>query len=120
MAKRGPFECADCEHKFRGREGRTIGLRIQKITAILWDAKQKGHDPAKVAAEAVESIGWGDTEKVRLTAAAIVRNLTILERLGGTTPEDLADMRRGRTAEVSQDPMAARNLLLGWGACGRR
>jgi len=46
------------------------------------------------------SIGWGGTEKSRLTAAAMVRNLTIMERLGGTTPEDLADMRRGKTATV--------------------
>lgn len=38
--------------------------RIQKITAILWNSKQKGYDPAKVAAEAVESIGWGIRKRV--------------------------------------------------------
>ncbi|MFZ9938454.1 MAG: hypothetical protein ACO3JG_15560 [Luteolibacter sp.] len=80
--------------------------RIQKITAILWDAKQKGHDPATVADKAVARIGWAGTEKGRLTAAAMVRNLTILERLGGTTPEDLADMRRGKTADVRLGPYA--------------
>ena len=80
--------------------------RIQKATAILWQAKQDGHDPAKVAEKAVEHIGWGGTEKGRLTAAALVRNLTILERLGGTTPEDLADMRRGKTADVRRGPYA--------------
>lgn len=31
--------------------------RVQKITAILWQAKQDGHDPAKVAGKAVERIG---------------------------------------------------------------
>ena len=72
--------------------------RIQKITAILWAAKQDGQDPEKVAAGAAKLIGWGDTERGRLTIAAMVRNLTILERLGGTTPEDLHDMRHGKTA----------------------
>lgn len=80
--------------------------RIQKITAILWQAKQDGHDPASVADKAIARIGWGGTEKGRLTAAAMVRNLTILERLGGTTPEDLADLRRGRTANVRRGPYA--------------
>jgi hypothetical protein len=80
--------------------------RVQQVTAILWQAKQDGHDPAKVAERAVERIGWGGTEKGRLTAAAMVRNLTIVERLGGTAPEDLADMRRGRTASVRKGPYA--------------
>ncbi len=80
--------------------------RVQKITAILWQAKQNGHDPSMVAQKAVGRIGWGGTEKGNLTAAAMVRNLTILERLGGTTPEDLADMRRGRTADVRRGPYA--------------
>ena len=78
--------------------------RIQKITAILWAAKQDGEDPEKVAAGAVKLIGWGDTERGRLTIAAMVRNLTILERLGGTTPEDLHDMRHGKTADVRKGP----------------
>jgi hypothetical protein len=80
--------------------------RIQKITVILWQAKQDGQDPAKVAEKAVNLIGWGSTEKGRLTAAAMVRNLTILERLGGTTPGDLDDLRRGKTAEVRRGPYA--------------
>lgn len=78
--------------------------RVQKITAILWQAKMDGHDPNEVAEKAVAGIGWGGTEKGRLTAEAMVRNLTILERLHGTTPEDLADMRRGRTADVRRGP----------------
>ena len=83
---------------------RGANTRIQKITAILWEAKVNGQDPAKVAEKAVELIGWGGTEKGRLTAAAMVRNVSILERLGGTTPEDLDDMRHGKTAEVRKGP----------------
>lgn len=36
----------------------------------------------------------------------MVRNVTILERLGGTTPEDLDDMRHGKTARVRKGPYA--------------
>ena len=83
---------------------RGANTRIQKVTAILWQAKVNGQDPAKVADKAVELIGWAGTEKGRLTSAAMVRNITILERLGSTTPEDLEDMRHGRAATVRKGP----------------
>lgn len=83
---------------------RGANSRIQKVTEILWQAKVNGQDPAKVADKAVELIGWGGTEKGRLTSAAMVRNVTILERLGSTTPEDLEDMRHGRAATVRKGP----------------
>jgi hypothetical protein len=54
-----------------------------------------GQDPAKVADSAVELIGWGGTEKGRLTSA---------ERLGSTTPADQDDMRHGKTATVRNGP----------------
>ena len=83
---------------------RGANTRIQKVTAILWQAKVAGQDPTKVADKAVELIGWAGTEKGRLTSAAMVRNVTILERLGSTTPEDLEDMRHGRAATVRKGP----------------
>lgn len=89
---------------------RGANTRIQKITAILWHTKVNGQDPAKVADNAVKRIGWGGTEKGRLTAEAMVRNVTILERLGGTTPEDLNDMRHGKTANVRRGPYAGEIL----------
>ena len=89
---------------------RAANPRIQKATAIMWQAKQAGHDPDKVAAKAVERIGWGGTEKGKLTATALVRNLVILERLGATTPEDLEKMRRGRSATVRKGPYAGEVL----------
>ena len=85
---------------------RGANQRIQKITAILCEAKADGQDPAAIAGKAVEIIGWGGTEKGRLTAAAMVRNLTILERLGSTTTADLAEMKRGRAAAVRVGPDA--------------
>jgi hypothetical protein len=78
--------------------------RIQKITAILWEAKLKGHDPAVVAGKAVELIGWAGTPKGDLTVAAMVRNVVILERLGSTTEEDINAMKRGKAPTVRRGP----------------
>lgn len=85
---------------------RGANSRIQKITAILYQAKANGQDPAKVADKAVELIGWGGTEKGRLTAAAMIRNLTILERLGSTTAGDLDTMKHGKAPTVRNGPYA--------------
>jgi hypothetical protein len=89
---------------------RGANQRIQKVTAILWQTKLEGRDPAEVAARAVELIGWGGTEKGQLTSAAMARNVTILERLGSTTAEDLDDMKHGKTATVRNGPYAGEIL----------
>ena len=89
---------------------RGANSRIQKITAILWEAKANGLDPAKVAGDAVGLLGWGDTEKGRITAAAMVRNATILERLGSTTPADLENLKHGKAATVRKGPYAGEVL----------
>jgi len=89
---------------------RGANQRIQKITAILWTAKTNGQDPAKVAGDAVRLIGWGGTEKGNLTAAAMVRNVTILERLGSTAPADLENMAHGKAATVRKGPYAGEVL----------
>lgn len=83
---------------------RGANQRVQKITAILWRAKQDGEDPAKIATQAVELIGWGGTPKGSPTADAMVRNLTIAERLGSVTPADIEAMSRGRAATVRKGP----------------
>jgi hypothetical protein len=80
--------------------------RIQKITAILWIAKTQGKNPEEITQTAVESIGWGGSLKGELTAASILRNLDIAEKLGSTTPEDVAAMRKGNAATVRRGPYA--------------
>ncbi len=80
--------------------------RIQKVTVILWEAKLQGHDPAVVAGNAVKLIGWGGTPKGNLTAASMVRNVVILERLGSTTEEDIHAMKRGNAPTVRRGPYA--------------
>ena len=89
---------------------RGANQRVQKITAILWKAKQAGQDPAKVADKAVGFIGWANTPKGQLTAAAMVRNLSIAEKLGATTPQDIDDMSKGKTGDVRNGPYAGQLL----------
>lgn len=83
---------------------RASNPRILKIVAILFQAKTSSKNPAEITNQAIEKIGWGDTEKGRMTAEAILNNLEILEKLGSTTPEDLAELRRGRSPTVRLGP----------------
>lgn len=87
-------------------KSRGANPRIFKIVAILYAAKTSGKNPVEIVNGAVAQIGWQDTDKGRLTAAAILRNLDIAEELGATTPEDIAEMRRGRSPTVRQGPSA--------------
>ena len=89
---------------------RGANSRVQKATAILWQAKSEGQNPATVADKAVALIGWAGQARGRLTAAAMLRNVTIIERLGCTTPEDCEKMSRGRAPTVRTGPYAGQVL----------
>lgn len=83
---------------------RGANSRVQKITAILANAKAAGKNPEEITRAAVGKIGWKETLKGDLTATAILRNLDIAEKLGSTTLEDIAAMRRGNAATVRRGP----------------
>jgi len=80
--------------------------RIMKIVAILFYAKTNGKNPVEITNQAVEKIGWGGTEKGRMTATAILRNLDIAEKLGSTTAVDIVEMRKGQSPTVRTGPYA--------------
>jgi hypothetical protein len=80
--------------------------RIYKITAILWTAKSRGKKPEEIIGGAIQQIGWGGTQKGDLTQAAILRNLEIAEKLGSTTYEDIAEMKKGQSPVVRKGPHA--------------
>jgi hypothetical protein len=83
---------------------RGANQRLQKAEAILWQSKHAGHDPQGVAADAVRRIGWDGTDKGELTVDSLLRNLTILERLGSTTTADIGNMRHGMAPTVRRGP----------------
>ena len=87
-------------------KSRGANPRILKITAILYTVKQTGRNPETIVAGAIKQIGWEKTEKGNLTAASILRNLDIAEKLGSTTAEDIENMRRGKSPTVRKGPYA--------------
>ena len=87
-------------------KSRGANPRIMKIVAILYTAKIAAKNPETIVNGAITQIGWENTEKGNLTAAAILRNLDIAEELGATTHEDLAAMRKGLSPIVRRGPYA--------------
>jgi hypothetical protein len=82
---------------------RGANARVEKYVAILADGKADGAAPKKVAAKAVAVVGMHG-KAAKLTAEAMVRNLTIAERLGCLDAEGLAEMRKGRAPTVRRGP----------------
>lgn len=83
--------------------------RVQKYVAQLEDARLTGGNPAQVAVDAVALTGMtGDA--ARLTAEAMLRNLTIAERLGCLTLAGLHDMRRGQSPTITLGPYTGDQL----------
>lgn len=82
---------------------RAANPRVQKYVAILETARRSGRDPAVVAADAVEIAGLRGL-LAELTSAAMLRNLTIAERLGCLTSAGLEEMRQGRAPTVMKGP----------------
>lgn len=83
--------------------------RVQKYVAQLHEARLAGQDPAQVAVDAVALTGMTG-EAARLTAEAMLRNLTIAERLGCLTPVGMHDMRRGQSPTIMRGPYAGDQL----------
>jgi hypothetical protein len=83
--------------------------RVQKVTFYLYSAKADRLDPAAVARTAVKSVGVTKAAG-ELTVAAMVRNVTIAERLGCTDSAGLAEMKKGNAATVRFGPYAGDQL----------
>lgn len=73
--------------------------RVQKCVHWLAIAKQNKTSPERVATEAVRLAGYkGDAAK--LTADAMLRNLSIADKLGCLDADGLSEMRKGQAATV--------------------
>ena len=84
--------------------------RVQKITYWLATAKTEGHDPGKVADAGLARFGWKGTPKGELTKAAMIRNVSIAERLGCLEEAGLADMKRGQSPTIQRGPYSGDEL----------
>lgn len=83
--------------------------RVQKYVAQLGEAKIAGHDVERIAERAVALAGMKG-EAARLTAAAMVRNVTIAERLGCLDAAGLRDMRKGQSPTIQRGPYKGQEL----------
>jgi len=83
--------------------------RVEKYVALLAEGKANGAAPKKVAAKAVALAGMKG-KAAKLTAEAMLRNLTIAERLGCLDSKVLAEMHRGRAPTVGRGPYRGQEL----------
>lgn len=88
---------------------RGANSRVEKYVAILADAKAEGVSPKKVAVRAMAVVGMKGSG-AKLTAEAMVRNLTIAERVGCLNAEGLGEMRRGQAPVVRRGPYRGEKL----------
>jgi hypothetical protein len=77
--------------------------RVQKAVYWLAVAGQQGERPSKVLERAVRLAGY-NRAAARLTREALLRNLEIARKLGCLNQGGLAEMRRGRAAQVMKGP----------------
>jgi hypothetical protein len=88
---------------------RAANPRVQKYVAQLEEARLAGNNPTNVANEAVTKSGMTGAG-AKLTSDAMLRNLTIADRLGCLDDEGLAEMRRGKAPTVKRGPYAGDQL----------
>jgi len=77
--------------------------RVQKYVAQLAEARRAGIAVSNVVSQAVTLAGMKG-EDAKLTAEAMLRNLTIAERLGCLDKAGLRDMRRGQSPTIRRGP----------------
>ena len=70
--------------------------QIQERLAVI------GITPASI----IDATGHVRTPRGQLAKESLLRNLTILERLGCLTPDNLAKLRRGRAPTITRGPYA--------------
>jgi hypothetical protein len=91
---------------------RAANPRVRKIAYWLEVARQEGRDPKQEMDAVMGQLGWGGTLKGELTAAAMVRNRTIAERLGCLDAEGMEKLRRGSSPTVKFGPYTGEKLTV--------
>jgi hypothetical protein len=88
---------------------RGANSRVEKYVAIMAEGKADGVAPKKVAGKAMAIVGMKGSA-AKLTAEAMVRNLTIAERLGCLDSDGLGEMHRGQAPTVHRGPYRGEKL----------
>jgi hypothetical protein len=78
--------------------------RVQKVVYWLAMARADRVDITNVVHRALDAVAVTNRLQRELTAAAMLRNLTIAERLGCLDTSGLGEMRRGNSATIRRGP----------------
>ncbi|HEY0550468.1 MAG TPA: hypothetical protein VGF13_12770 [Verrucomicrobiae bacterium] len=84
--------------------------RVQKITFHLATAKAEGVNLSQIAEAALLKVGVTNRAAVELTKTAMLRNVTIAERLGSLDATGMDEMRHGKAATVRRGRYAGDEL----------
>ena len=85
---------------------RAANGRLRKIAYWLEFARRQGDDVAGLIDNAQAHAGYGGTARALEDKKALLRNLTILERLGCLTDEGMAKLRKGNAPTITRGPYA--------------
>ena len=82
------------------KSDRAANPRLRKACYWLHVARVDGITPSSI----IDATGHARTPRGQLAKEALLRNLTILERLGCLTPDNMAKLRRGRAPTITRGP----------------
>jgi hypothetical protein len=83
---------------------RAANSRLRKICCWLITARIQGDDPGELIDSAQAQAGYGGTKRAAEDKKALLRNLTILERLGCIGGDNMEKMRRGNAPTITRGP----------------
>ena len=88
-----------------GLEGeRAANPRLRKMVYWLEVARRSGKSPEEVVLAAQRAAGYAGTARAEADRASLVRNRTILERLGCLDEAGMEALRRGKAPVVTRGP----------------
>lgn len=83
---------------------RAANGRLRKICYWLEVTKRDGADLKEVIEDAQKRAGYAGTERAKVDRDSLLRNLTILERLGCLNEEGMAKLRKGNAPTITKGP----------------
>ena len=86
------------------RGDRAANSRLRKIAYWLEADRRAGADPREVIKAAQKSLGYHGTPRAEAVVESLLRNLTILERLGCLNDEGMIKLRKGNAPTITLGP----------------
>lgn len=85
---------------------RAANPRLKKVAYWMESARRSGQNVAAVIDQAQRKAGYAGTARADVEKVGLLRNLTILERLGCLTDDGMAKLRKGNAPMITRGPYA--------------